>query len=338
MVSHPDGSLKSLDEGTQRTMSDAIPSPYYKGERLKSLRAFCQIARLGSVSRAAEALFVSQPAVSLQLKALEGSFGARLFERIGRRLNLTREGEILYELARPLVEQFDSLEDRFRSRVSGLSAGELHIAAGSSTILYLLPPLVRAFRAAFPDLRIEIRNVTGVDGMALVRSDAVDFAIATLLETPRDLDYTPLYRFDQVLITAPDHPLAHKTEIRLEDFSSHGLILPPRRPTTNRLVELVFRQHRVPYQVTLEVGGWEMVKQYVAMGLGISIVTRFCVTEADRERLVVRDLPGLFPARSYGVVSRKGKYLSVAACKFLDLVKPGFSPGCTAEDAAPPQP
>src|SRR3546814_4866631 len=87
----------------------SAPRFTYKGDRLKPLRAFCQTARLGSVSRAAEALFVSQPAVTQQLQALERELGVRLFERSGRRLVPTREGETLYELARPLVEGIDGL-------------------------------------------------------------------------------------------------------------------------------------------------------------------------------------------------------------------------------------
>src|SRR3546814_6862131 len=122
-----------------------------------------------------------------------------------------------------------------------------------------------------------------------------------MLDVPRDLDYAPVYTFDAMLITPPDHPLASKPELRLEDLSPYGLILPPRRLTTYRLVDLVFQQNRVSYTVALEVGGWEVIKQYVAMGLGISIVTGFCLPDADRERLAIRDVSQYFPARSYGV-------------------------------------
>ena len=139
----------------------------YKGDRLKPLRAFCQTVRLGSVSRAAEALFLSQPAVTLQLQALEREMGARLLERSGRRLVMTREGEALYELARPLVEGFEGLDTAFRERLHGLDAGELHVAAGSSTILYLLPEIVAAFRTAQPDVRLNLHNVTGAGGLEL---------------------------------------------------------------------------------------------------------------------------------------------------------------------------
>src|SRR5688572_6645751 len=296
---------------------------FYKADRLKPLRAFCQVARLGSVSRAAEALFLSQPAVTLQLQALERDLGQPLFERIGRRFSLTREGQVLYELARPLVEGLDGLDGEFRGRLKGLEAGELHVAAGSSTILYLLPPLVQAFRASHPEVQLVLHNVTGKDGLGLLRSDAVDLAVGSMLDVPTDLSYAPMYSFDPMLIMAKGHPLAAREKLRLEDLSPFGLILPPKRLTTWRLVDLVFQQRRVPYTVALEVGGWEIIKQYVAMGLGISIVTGICLTEADRERLEVRNLREYFPPRSYGVVVRKGRVLSPQARAFADLVKPG---------------
>ncbi|HQZ30367.1 MAG TPA: LysR family transcriptional regulator [Arenimonas sp.] len=297
---------------------------YYKGDRLKPLRAFCQVARLGSVSRAAEALFLSQPAVTLQLQAIERELGTPLFERIGRRFSLTREGQVLYDIARPLVEGLDGLDAEFRSKIKGLQAGELHVAAGSSTILYLLPALVQAFRQQHPEVQLVLHNVTGQDGLGLLRSDAVDLAVGSMLDVPTDLAYAPVYSFDPMLICPPGHPLATKPDLRLEDLSPYGLILPPRRLTTYRLVDLVFQQRRVPYTVALEVGGWEVIKQYVAMGLGISIVTSICLTEADEKRLVARNLGEYFPPRSYGVVMRKGKYLSPQARDFIDLIKPGL--------------
>ena len=296
---------------------------YYKGDRLKPLRAFCQAARLGSISRAAEALFLSQPAVTLQLQALERDLQVRLLERSGRRLTLTREGAALYELARPLVEGLDGLEGEFRNKLKGLEASELHVAAGSSTILYLLPAIVQAFKKTHPTVQLVLHNVTGKDGLALLRSDAVDLAVGSMLDVPTDLSYAPVYSFDPMLIMAKDHPLAKKENLKLEDLSPHGLILPPKRLTTWRLVDLVFQQRRVPYTVALEVGGWEVIKQYVAMGLGISIVTGICLNEADHEKLEIRNLRDYFPPRSYGVVVRKGKFLSAQARAFSDLVKPG---------------
>jgi len=299
----------------------------YKGSRLKPLRAFCQVARLGSVSRAAEALYLSQPAVTLQLQALERELGVRLLERSGRRLAPTREGELLYQMARPLVEGLDGLAASFREQVRGLDAGELNVAAGSSTILYLLPGIVDAFRQRHADVRLSLHNVTGAGGLDLLRTDAVDLAVGSMLDVPADLTYAPVYRFEPMLIMPPDHPLADKPDLSLRDLSPYGLILPPKRLTTYRLVDLVFQQNRVPYTVALEVGGWEVIKQYVAMGLGISIVTAICLTDADRQRLAARSLACWFPSRSYGIVMRKGKFLSAQARAFVDLIKPELLAG-----------
>jgi DNA-binding transcriptional LysR family regulator len=297
---------------------------YYKGNRIKQLRAFCYAVKFGSVARAADALFLSPSSVSLQLSALENELNARLLERTRPSLALTPEGQMLYDLARPLVEGMENLDQQFRGQRQGMDAGEVNIAAGASTIQYLLPPLVRDYRENFPEVRLQLANVTGKDGLALLRSDQVDFAVGSMLDVPHDLSYAPVHWFDPMLILPLDHPLAEKDDIALEDLSPYGLILPPQRLTTYRLVDLVFQQRNVPYRVAIEVGGWEVIKQYVAMGLGISIVTGICINDTDRGRLAVHNMRRYFPQRSYGVVVRKGKYLSPQARAFIERIKPGL--------------
>ena len=297
---------------------------YYKGNRLKQLRAFVATVKLGTLSRAAEALYLSQPSISLQLQALERELGVQLVHRSRRRINLTEAGEVLYGLSRPLVESWENLDRDFQAKVKGLHTGRLTIAAGSSTIQYLLPQLVRRYREQFPAVHLQLANVTGKDGMALLRADDADFAVGSMLDVPNDIAWAPVYHYDPMLIMPPEHPLAHKEHILLEDLSPYGLILPPQRLSTYRLVDLVFQQRQVPYQVAIEVGGWEVIKEYVAMGMGISIVTGICITEADRSRLAVRNLRQYFPQRSYGVVMRKGKFLSNEARAFIDLIRPGL--------------
>ncbi len=295
---------------------------YYKGNRNRQLRAFCYAVKFGTVARAAEALFLSPSSVSLQLSALERELGSHLLERIRPRLTLTREGQILYDLARPLIEGVESIDRQFHSRRQGMDAGEIVVAAGASTIQYLLPPLVREFREQHPQVRLQLASVTGKDGLALLRSDQADLAVGSMLDVPHDLSYEPIYWFDPMLILPLGHPLADKSDITLKDLSPYGLILPPQRLTTYRMVDLVFQQAQVPYSVAIEVGGWEVIKQYVGMGLGISIVTGICINDSDRSRLAVHNMRRFFPQRSYGVVMRKGKYLSPQARAFIDLVKP----------------
>lgn len=295
---------------------------YYKQNRLKKLRAFCYAAQAKSISKAAERMFLSQPSVSLQVRALEQELGVTLFERRGPRIGLTPEGEVLYELASSLVEGMDTLPATFAERCGNLDSGELDIAAGESTILYILPEFMQAFAGKYPGIRLRMHNVTGRDGLSQLRADKVDFAVGSMLETPDDIEYRPIFSYDTVLIAARDHPLANKRKLTLKDISPHGLILPPRHLSTWRVVDLVFQQHNLPYNVTLEAGGWEVIKKYVGLGLGVSIVSSICLSEDDDLRAI--PLERYFPKRTYGVVLRRGKFLSPAARRFIASMDPDF--------------
>ena len=155
------------------------PRNYYKGNTLKQLRAFCAVARAGKMSDAAKELFLSQSAISLQIKALESSLDTRLFERKGPSLRMTPEGRKLLDLSRPLVEGIDRLHDRFRQETdTNTDSGEVVIAAGESTIIYILPDLVSRFRAKYPNIHVQLRNVSGRDGLAMIRKDEVDLRSA----------------------------------------------------------------------------------------------------------------------------------------------------------------
>lgn len=295
---------------------------YYKQNRLKQLRAFCHAAQTGSISKAAERLFLSQPSVSLQIKALERELNVSLFERRGPSIELTPEGKILYGLSVPLVEGIDALPDTFSMRRGNLESGELNIAAGESTILYILPDFLTHFTKNYPGIRVRLHNVTGRDGMSLLRANEIDFAVGSFIDVPEDISYCPIFHFEPVLITEVNHPLIHKPDFTLQDLSEYGLILPPRHLSTWRMVKMVFRQHNIDYKVTLEAGGWEVIKKYVSMGMGISIVTSICLT--GKEELGVLPLTRYFPKRSYGIVSRRGKFLSAGAKKFIEMMDPLF--------------
>lgn len=300
----------------------SLPNLYYKQNRLKQLRAFCHTARAGSITLAAESLFLSQPSVSLQIQALEREFGITLFERRGPQIKLTPEGETLYKLAEPLVEGIDKLHETFAEQFGVLESGELNIAAGESTILYILPEPMKLFAEAYPHIRLKLHNVTGRDGLAMLRADEADFAVGSMLEVPDDISYRPVVTYNPTLITALDHPLARKENLRLADISPYGLILPPRHLSTWRIVDLVFQQHNLTYNVALEAGGWEVIKKYVELGLGISIVTDVCLT--GEERLARIPLNQYFPRRTYGIVQRKGRFLSPQARRFIDILDQVF--------------
>jgi DNA-binding transcriptional LysR family regulator len=292
----------------------------YKQNRLQQLRGFCYAAQMHSISKAAERMFLSQPSVSLQIQALERELGATLFERRGPKIGLTGDGSLLFELAQPLVEAMDGLDAEFAARREALDRGRIDIAAGGSTLLYVLPEFVEKYVQAHPGIEIILHNVTGKAGLELLMAGQVDFAVGPLLETPSHLTFHPIVSYDPVLITCVNHPLARFKRLSLKQVSRHPLILPPRNLSTWRMVELVFAQHGLSYQVKLEVGGWEVIKKYVELGLGISIVMSICLT--GDEKLEQIPIGRFFPKRTYGVVLRKGRKTSPQARSFIDLMNP----------------
>lgn len=291
----------------------------YKQNRLQQLRGFCHAARAKSISKGAEKIGLSQPSVSLQIKALEEELGARLFERRGPRIELTHDGQRLLEIARPLVEGIDGIEASFALLRESADRGTVNVAAGGSTIQYLLPPFVERFTRAYPQVDVRLHNVTGKAGLALLREGEIDFAVGPMLDTPADIVFHPLVTYETMLVTRLDHPLAAQARVTLKDIAQYPLILPPKNQSTYRIVEMVFAEHAVTYDVKLEVGGYDVIKRYVELGLGISIVMSHCLTGADHLHAV--SLRRYFPDRTYGVVLRKGKVLSPAAARFVETLR-----------------
>ena len=291
----------------------------YKQNRLQQLRGFCHAARLKSISKAAQKMALSQPSVSLQIKALEQELGAQLFTRRGPRIELTHDGHRLLDLARPLVEAIDRLDENFASLRESVEHGTVNIAAGGSTIQYLLPPFVEKYTREYPNVDVRLHNVTGKAGLVLLREGDADFAVGPMFETPSDIQFHPLVTYEPMLISRRDHPLAQQSRVTLKDIAKYPLILPPKEQSTYRVVEMVLAQHSLEYDVKLEVGGYDVIKKYVALGLGISIVMSHCLTGADHLHAV--PLGRWFPKRTYGLVLRKGRPLSPAADRFVEMIR-----------------
>src|SRR5262245_50233544 len=244
----------------------------YKHNRLQQLKGFCAVVENRSVSKAAHRLNLTQPTVSLQVQSLERDLRATLFERRGPKIELTFEGELLYELARPLVEGLSVLDENFEARRNNVERGKLAIAAGESTIQYVLPRTVQKFSAKHPGIALTLNNVTGQQGLQQLRERQVDFCVGPVLDTPTDIAFEPVVAFDPVLITPRRHPLSKLSKVSLREISRYPLILPPRHLSTWRQVEMVFLHDRWPYEVRLEMGVGKVFNRYVELGMGISIV------------------------------------------------------------------
>src|SRR4029453_4990495 len=189
---------------------------------------------------------------------------------------------------------------QFRQRRNEVDEGRIEIAAGWSTILYVLPKYVGAFRRAHPKIELRLHNVTGLEGMERLRTGLVDFAVGPLMQVPADIEFHPMVSYEAVVITCLGHPLARQKKLTLEEISRYPLILPPRNLSTWGNGDNPFKKHGLNYQVSMEVGGWDVIKKYVELGLGISIIISIGI--AGQEKLEVIPAGEFFPMRTYGVV------------------------------------
>ncbi len=196
--------------------------------------------------------------------------------------------------------------------------GRLVVAAGESTLLYILPDVIEEFSRLYPQVEFHLHNLTGRDGTAMLRANEADLMVGTMPERASDMGYYPVFSYEPVLMTPIDHPLTRLEKVTLNDISPYELIMPPRHLSNNRITDLIFQQHGVDYKVSLEAGGWEVIKQYVKRGLGISIATSICLE--GNEELAIIPLRDYFPRRTYGLIVRKGKSLSPAAKKFIEVM------------------
>lgn len=292
----------------------------HRGDRLKQLRAFCQAARLGSISRAAEHVLSSQPAVSLQVRTLEEELGVLLFQRRGPRISLTRAGESLYQLAMPLVEGMDRLPDIFAEQHHGVVADVLRIGAGQMSAGFLLPRYLERFQEQYPGVRIEVRTGTGRQRLGWLRDYELDLIVAAMDIPPPDVEFHPLYTSEIMLITPEDHPLAGRNSVTFREAATYPFVGHPSTRHVGQVAEIILRLRGVVADVVVEVDGWGVITNYVAAGIGISFVPELCLT--DHDPLWRISFKGRIPEWRYGAVTRRDRLMTLAASRFLRMMIP----------------
>ena len=311
-------SRHGLAQRTSFSVVDNQQHLHHRRDRLKQLRAFCHAARLGSISRAAEQVMSSQPAVSLQVRTLEEELGVLLFERRGPRIALTRVGESLYQLAMPLVEGMDRLPDTFAEQYHGVVSDVLRIGAGQTSASYLLPRYLKRFREQYPGIQIEVRTGTGQQRLAWLRAYELDLIVAAMDIPPSDVEFHPIFDSDPVLITSVDHPLAGRDSLAIEEVAPYPFVGHASTQYVRQVAEVVLRLHGVAPDVVVEVDGWSVITNYVAAGIGISFVPDLCLTEHDP--LWKISLKSYIPQRRYGAITRRDRLMTLAASRFLRIM------------------
>lgn len=290
--------------------------------QIETLKIFCDLVEMQSFSQAAERNFVTQSAVSQQIRGLEEKFKRRLLERVrGRRdVHLTEAGEQFYEASREVLAAYTGLQERMRNLI-GTVSGKVRVATVYSVGLYVLPSVVRRFMELYPQAKIDLEYSRTTRIMRDVLSGAVELGIVAYPEKRRGLEIVPLGGDRLVLITPPQHPLAKRKKIRARELNGQDFILFERDIPTRRASDRILRAHDVVVQRVAEFDNIETIKRAVEVGLGLAIVPRPSVMDEQRSgQLSVVGLAEPEWTRSVGVIYRNDRTLGAAAKKFIGLL------------------
>ena len=287
---------------------------------LHQLRGFHEIARQGSFTKAADRLFLTHPAISLQLKALEEEVGEPLLER-GKRIRLTPAGEILLRRTRAALAELDSAQAEIASLRQELR-GRLVIGTSDTNSTYVLPDVLRSYRESYPQVEVDIRNKMSTEVGRLVVDDEVDLGLATLPVRDRERlqEGQPLFTRQDVLICPPEHELAARKQIGLKAVAELPLLALEQGSTTRFLLDQSFRQVELTPRVTMNLGSIEVIKRFVEIGFGVAIVPMIAIAQEVADgRLHPVAVRGLSP-RQIGLIEHRGRRRSPAAAAFVELL------------------
>ncbi len=276
---------------------------------IAALKAFIAVADSGSFSLAAEQLFLTQPAISKRVSALENELETRLFDRIGRGVSLTEAGQALLPRARNILLD---LEDSIRalSNLSGEVHGTLRFGTSHHIGLHRLPPVLKAFVHVYPEVRLDIRFMDSEEACLAVEHGELELAIVTLPPSPANVLQTEKVWDDPLAImVARDHPLAQKRRLSLRDLASHPVILPATGTYTRQIAEAAFKEVDLHLDIALSTNYLETIHMLVSVGIGWSLLP---VTMRDDQTRIL-SVSALSLSRSLGVVYHRDRTLSNAA-------------------------
>ena len=284
---------------------------------------FYQTAKLGSFTKAAEATYRTQSALSQQIKALEEELDCHLFERIGKRkLRLTSAGERFFSFAESILENYDSLREDL-NELKGSQKGRLKIAAPFTTLYHLFPKVLKEYTERFPQVELTILDRSQQTVIELVKSGDIDFGFTVESEIPGDLATLRWKKVETALMTPKGHPLARMKRVSLRQIARYPLILPPKnlRFTCRRMLEERLQKLGLAYQIVMESSNVELTSLYVEIGLGISFATVVRGLPALKQRrLEFLPMNQLFKPDYIALVMRKDKTLGSYKSSFIDIL------------------
>ncbi len=290
-----------------------------KDATVRQLQIFEAAARALSFSRAGQALHLTQPAVSMQVRQLEHFAGVPLFERTGRRLHLTDAGEELVLHARAVLRALEDADEAFAA-MKGLRGGRVRLAV-VSTAKYFAPRLIARFAQTHPGVRIRLQVDNREAVVRTLAANDVDLALMGRPPEEIDLDAAPFADHPHVIIAPPDHPLARRRRVPIEELASETFLVRELGSGTRTAMERFFQERGVPLRVGMEMPSNETIKQAVMAGLGLSFISMHTIAlELSARALAVVHAPGLPVMRQWYVLHRKEKRLAPASEAFKAFV------------------
>lgn len=272
---------------------------------LALVEAFIAIAREGTVSRAAESLYLTQPAMTARLRALERDVGVELFTRTARGMRLTDAGRVYHAYAERVLALVRDARQAMRDVREGVM-GELVIAAAPAVSTYVLPEVLKEFRAAHPDVRLGVRTGHSEDVLAMVLRGDVQVGLGRPIRHA-DITAAHLYEDEMVMVCGPRHRLANRHRVPLGELASELLILFDRTSSYHELTSAFFRESGIVPRGTMELDHAEAAKKMVELELGIALLPRAAVErELAAGGLGLVDLAGVAPLRRPIVAMRRG--------------------------------
>lgn len=303
---------------------------------IRQLEMFQAIVDTGSFTRAGEKLYVSQSAISRQIKLLEEELGDQIFKRIHKKIYLTPTGEVLLQYTRKIFNEFRLMTSEI-SDLTHLRRGSLRMAGGMSVCTYLFPHLLKEYQKRYPNIELTIFTGTNDEMLRLLRSNQADMALLSLPFTDEDLEIRPALTEEMVLVMERKHPLASKKEISFTDLSPYPFIHFERGSNTRNLIDQIFSEEGVHFRSIMELQNVEIMKPLVEIGLGMSIIPYPAVLkDSERFSLCYRRIGGRKIYREMGWVYLKSDYMSRAMRQLLllfDEMRRQFTPAEKPIDA-----
>jgi DNA-binding transcriptional LysR family regulator len=282
---------------------------------LKQLQTFIEVAREKSVSRAAERLFVTQPAVSMQIKQLEEVFGLALIEPIGRNIRLTNAGQDFQAHAIAALAQLKDLESTMAEHV-GMKKGRIDLAI-VSTAKYFVPMLLVRFAKLLPDIEIKLRIDNRENILGMLSRSEIDLVIMGRAPNNLDCEATPFATNPLGIVSAPDHPLARRKRLSIDAVKDYAFVVREQGSGTRAAMERLFAQHDIPLKVAMEMPSNETIKQAVMAGMGLSFLSLRTVRhELAAGHMALLDISGMPIVGKWYVTHLSQKKLSPAAQSF----------------------